>query len=1238
MSTELNNKGLLYYNQGKYDLALDFFLQALNQEPANSIYLINVGNTYHALKRYDQAQVFFKKILEIKPHDANALKLIGNTYFALQDFPQAITYFQKGLALEPNDALNYGYMGDAYFQRGIYIKAADCYERAIRIQPSHENHNLLGVCYFKLFDYDRANDFFRKAIELNPSHPDYPKSLNASIQSKADLVARRSSNEIEAMKLNEIANSYIKDADYQKSSEFFKKATEANPADPVIQKNAAIALYHLKDYRNALAHLSKVLELNPGDHDSENMVGLCHFNLKEYKLAMAHYEKAMALDPSNNVYKQNLQVAKNDQALHMNQGGQAIEEVLDLNQQGVDFYNKGEYARAIEFYQKALRIADKDPIIYYNLSNAWFSLGNYDECIKYGEESVKHDPKKTEAYNLIGTSYQKKNDLESAITIFRRALEINPHPDTYNNLGNCYFLQYNYEPAIANFEKAAELVPGNSLFNKNLEIARDTERKFGKLGFDKIKEVTELTQNALAFFNRNEYREAIDLYKKVIAITPHDIIIYHNIGTCHFNQKQYHEAIEYYQKAIDIDPASATSQLLIGNTFLELGNYQNAISHYQKAIDLDPQNAQAISSLGFCYYQASDFHKAIAYYQNAISIDGQNANYFNYLGFCNHKLNDFEKAVKHFQKAVELDPNNATYKENLRVAMEERIKFDEIFTELDKLVGLDNIKDDIMSLIKYVRVEKMRMEQGLGRSSMSLHTVFYGPPGTGKTTVARLLGKIFKAVGLVSSGHMVETDRTDLVAGFLGQTAQKTTEVIERSLNGVLFIDEAYTLNPDGNPQDYGREAIDTLLKKMEDFRENLIVIVAGYTAPMKHFLNTNPGLQSRFKRYFYFKDYLPSELVQIFHIFCNQGGFNIDQDGVSKLERYFEHVYRIRDENFGNARLVRNTFEEIVKAQAVRVADLGAITPKTLTTLTLQDVESALSGVFEEQQEDNLELVLKDLDQLIGLEAVKSEVRALINFIQVDKLRSEKGLAHSRPSLHYIFQGSPGTGKTTVARLMGRIFKAMGILGKGHVVEVERSQLIGEHIGSTAPKTNKVIDSAIHGILFIDEAYTLTSSSQQDYGSEAIATILKRMEDDRSNLIVIAAGYQNEMRNFVASNPGLQSRFTRYLNFEDYKPEQLTAIFLSLCAQNQYLIVPEIKERLLEFFNHVYKQRDAHFGNARLVRNIFEQVIAVQANRISTQSSVSEEVLMNITLQDLDQVLPSFTPDPPQNRKPIGF
>ena len=1238
MSAELNSKGLLYYNQGKYDLALDFFQKASAQDPSNTLYLVNVGNTYHALGRFEQAREYFQKVLNLKPEDANALKLIGSTHFALKDYQQAISYYEKGLKGEPNDALSYGYLGDSFFQLGVHVKAADCYRRAIRIQPSHENYNLLGVCYFKLFDYSKAIENFQKAIDLNPANTEYQQSMEASIQSKSDLEAKRSPQEIEAMMLNEYANSYMKYKDYTMAVEFFQKALAVNASDMVIQKNAAITYCHLKQYDAAIPFLNLVLENNPQDHDSENMLGMCYFYQQEYTKAINHYEKAFSLSPNNSVYQQNLQIAKNDQTLHMNRGGQAIQEYSELNLQGVQCFNQGDYTKAIDLYQRALNINDRDPVILFNMANAWFSLGNYDSCIEYANKACALDPKKSEAYNLAGTSYQNKNDFDNAIATYQKALEMVPHADTYNNLANCYYLQHQYEPAVENFEKAVAMVPGNTLFQTNLKIAVEASQKYSGLSIDKIKDAAALSQQALDAFGKQEYPRAIELFTQILKITPRDISAYNNIGTCYFNQKQFHEAIDYYQKGSDLDPTNSSSDFLIGNTFLELGNYEKALSHYTKATEIDPKNAKAFGSLGFCYYQGNDFHKAITYYQNAVELDPTDANHFNYLGFCHHKLNNFEKAVEYFQKAIEHDPVNSTYKENLRIAMEERIKFDEIFTELDKLVGLSNVKEDIVSLIKYVRVEKMRIEQGLGRSSMSLHTVFYGPPGTGKTTVARLLGKIYKAVGIVSSGHLVEASRSDLVAGFIGQTAAKTTELVMQSLNGVLFIDEAYTLSPDGNPQDYGQEAIDTLLKNMEDYRENLIVIVAGYTDQMKHFLGTNPGLQSRFKRSFFFKDYLPAELVEIFHIFCKNGNFQLESTAVKKLERYFEHEYRIRDENFGNARLVRNTFEEIVKAQAVRVADIGAITPEILTTLKLEDVSNALSGVFEEQQEDSLENVLSDLDQMIGLDSVKNEVRALINFIQVDKMRSEKGLAHNQPSLHYIFQGAPGTGKTTVARLMGRIFKSMEILGKGHVVEVDRSQLIGEHIGTTAPKTNKAIDNAIHGILFIDEAYTLSTSSQQDFGSEAIATILKRMEDDRSNLVVIAAGYKQDMGRFIASNPGLQSRFTRYLNFEDYDPQQLTDIFISLCAQNQFLINPEIEKDLYRFFDSVYQNRDAQFGNARLVRNIFERVIAVQANRISKYPAASEEDLMRIMHEDLDQVLPNFVPHKPPDRKPIGY
>lgn len=1204
MPEDNNNKGLSYFNQGKYDLAIACFQKALELDPDNHVYLLN----------------------------------IGNSYFSLKDFSHAISYYQKALEIDPNNALSHGFIGGVYLEQEIYIKAIDYYKRAIEINPTHEIINSFGFCYFKLFDFDNAVIYFQNALDLDPTNSSYQISLESSMNSKAYWENERTAQEHQCIVFNEIAISYEKNKEYGHAIEYYRKATEANPNDAIVLKNLANALNNEGDFRSTINSYLKAIEIVPTDHEALNMVGLCHFQLQEYGQAIDFYQRAMTLQPEYTIYQNNLQIAENDWALSIKHGKDAIHQVTKLNLEGNACFNQGAYAQAIDFYQKACTIQNKDAIILYNLANAHFHQNNYEEAIKYAQEALKIDPKKVEAYSLLGNSYQEKEDYTNAIDVFTKALEEVPDAEMFNSLGNCYYLQFDFDPAILNFQKAVDFSPNNQVFLDNLKAVRKSKEKYKVNSIDEMKEATQHVNNGLACYNREAYDEAIVHFKKSLLIAPSDFDMYNNIGLCYFNKKEYPKAIEFHQKAIPINPNNDMSYSLLGNAYLDNGNYQDAFNCYEMALSINANSPNTLASIGFCYYQKNDFHKAIEYYERSIVFDTQNANHYNYLGFSYHKLNEFTKAVEYFQKAVDLDPENATYNDNLQVALEENNKFEDIFKEMDNLIGLSNIKEDILSLMKYVRVEKMRADQGLGGSAMSLHTIFYGPPGTGKTTVARLLGKIFKAVGMVSQGHMIETDRSDLVGEFIGQTAPKTNKIIDQALNGVLFIDEAYTLSPANSPQDFGKEAINTLLKKMEDHRDKLVVIVAGYTEPMRFFLQANPGLQSRFKRSFYFNDYLPSELLEIFKLFCKKGSFIMEPQGEPKLQRFFEYEYSIRDENFGNARMVRNTFENIVKAQSVRISDYGSITTEILTTLTLEDIETALDGIFEEVKEDNLEMALADLNKLIGLENVKSQIMSLINFIKVEKMRNEKGLSQNQPSLHFVFQGAPGTGKTTVARLLGRVFKAMGILSKGHVVEVDRSQLIGEHVGATAPKTNKTIDKAMHGVLFIDEAYTLYSSSQQDFGNEAIATLLKRMEDDRSKLIVIAAGYKENMKDFVSSNPGLESRFTQYLNFDDYQPQQLLAIFLSLCTSNNYQLAGTLEEQLLLFFETVYQNRDSHFGNARLVRNLFEKIVAAQANRISALKIVSNEALITILQEDIDLILPHFIPKKPESRKPIGY
>jgi len=560
------------------------------------------------------------------------------------------------------------------------------------------------------------------------------------------------------------------------------------------------------------------------------------------------------------------------------------------------------------------------------------------------------------------------------------------------------------------------------------------------------------------------------------------------------------------------------------------------------------------------------------------------------------------------------------------------ITVDEAMAELDEMIGLAPVKDQIRSFAASIEAARRRAMAGIGDQKPMQHFVFLGPPGTGKTAVARIVAKIFYAFGLLEMPTVIEAQRSDLVGEYLGATAIKTNELIDSALGGVLFIDEAYSLVNEGDGQNdrFGNEAVQALLKRAEDDRDRLVIILAGYERQMEAFLASNPGLTSRFAIRVKFSGYAPAELLQLADLTVARRGELIDPQGRSALWRMFEEVGRRKlGDELGNGRFVRTLLERSGQARDVRVMGAGFDpTPADLVTLCAADFEQAYSELTSRyrgyDETPTLESALAELDALVGLDPVKRQVHEIAAQLRVARLRDAQGLTSQPPVRHFVFTGPPGTGKTTVARILARIFAALGLLVRPGVVEAHRADLVGDHLGSTAIKTNKLVDSALGGVLFIDEAYSLYNdgySGGDAFGAEAVATLLKRAEDDRDRLVMVLAGYTDDMTRFLRTNPGLASRFSVRIAFPSYSADDLVRIATIFATQGGDVFAHDAMPSLTRILTRASEQgKIDELGNGRYARSLYERACASRDLRVAQLGdSASADELTTISADDVE-------------------
>ncbi len=557
-----------------------------------------------------------------------------------------------------------------------------------------------------------------------------------------------------------------------------------------------------------------------------------------------------------------------------------------------------------------------------------------------------------------------------------------------------------------------------------------------------------------------------------------------------------------------------------------------------------------------------------------------------FIPFSDRELVDYLTMYTNSKDGIEF-PENVYKKETIDEA-------------LKNIIGLQSVKDKLKEFEKYMLFQVKAKANDMKLKSSNMHMIFTGNPGTGKTTFARIMAKMLYDLGMLKENKLIEVEKKDLIASYIGQTAPKTAEVIEKAIGGVLFIDEAYSLTE--GKDSFGKEAIATLIKAMEDRKDELVVIFAGYKDEMKTFMDSNAGITSRIGYTFDFPDYTPEELVQIFNVKMKNMGFEIEEGVEPQIENICE--YFSKRKSFGNGRFIdKLTQEMIIKHSTHDNADIRKITVADIPSM------EQLTNSSNNNDKSALEEQLKNI---VGMQSVKDKLVNFEKYVSFNKKAVTAGLDIPNSNMHMIFTGNPGTGKTAIARIVAKMLFDIGVIYENKLIEVERKDLVAEYTGQTAPKTNEVIEKAMGGVLFIDEAYTL-AEGKDSFGKEAIATLIKAMEDHKGEFIVIFAGYRDEMKTFTDMNPGIASRIGYTFEFPDYTADELLEIFKRKVAKIGFELADDIEKEIINICSYFSKRKA--FGNGRFVDKLIQETI------MKHTMNESDNIKL-ITLQDIPSIV----------------